>query len=129
MEETASQLPQENPIQAQPSQPEVQNSSNKSLLIVVALIVIIAIVITGVFYFLPKSSKQASVSTSNNNSITESAKTITPTPVSLSNVSKAGTTNDQLDKDLQTINSDYTSLNSDSQSVDQSLSDQQTNLQ
>lgn len=116
-------ISQEAQVQPPKVSSEMSNPSSKNFWISLGILILIATVITGAFLFTIKPKAINKISSQTTQNITPS-----PTP-NISNITSSGTTNSKLDEDMQTINADFTALDNDSKSVDQSLNDQPTNLQ
>lgn len=97
-------------------------NSNKSV-IILFFIALVGIGCTLVFFY-TKKTPQISHQTTNN----YQPQIITPSPTTLSTLT-LGNSDQQLNQDNQSIDDSFNSLDADLHTVDQSLSDQSTNLQ
>jgi uncharacterized protein YpmB len=89
------------------------------------LIVLLAVIVVGTFYYLSKKAPKNTMNYQATQSSTQA--TISPTPQSA--MLQGGNSDQQLQNDNQTLNTQVNSIDSQMSNVDQGLNDQPTNLQ
>lgn len=111
----------------QPSQvsPAPSNNSKKKMLWILAAVLILVVLLGGGYFYYISFNQQK---TYNATLYNEPSTQYTPTPTQYQSDPK-DTSDTGIDKDSQVANQNINFLDSDLKNVDQSLNDQQTNLQ